>query len=148
MFLTLRPGDAAPVFRATTIDGREIALSELRGKVVLIDFWATWCAPCVAEIPTIKRALNKYGTNGEFVVVGVSLDSGADVVRRFVEQRKIPWPQIALGPAEQNEIAKKYNVVGIPATFLIDRDGKVAAVELRGAALDQELGKLLQKTEE
>lgn len=143
-YLVLRPGEAAPDFRAVTIDGKEIALSGLRGRVVLIDFWATWCVPCIAELPTIATALEQHGGDGEFVVVGISLDADADVVRRFVAEKSVSWPQIVLGPTGQNEIAKLYNVTGLPATYLIDRDGKIAASYVRGVALHRELGKLFQ----
>ncbi|MCH7813072.1 MAG: TlpA family protein disulfide reductase [Planctomycetes bacterium] len=142
-FLIISIGEQAPEFAATTLDGRPFKLSELRGKVVLLDFWATWCAPCIGEMPNLLRAVEEYGGSGDFVIVGVSLDSSESAVKQFQQRRKIPWTQIVLGPAEQNPAAKKYNVSGIPATFLIDRDGKVVAKDLHGPALRRELGKLL-----
>ena len=142
-FLTINVGDTAPVFTAATLDDSEFDLEDLRGKVVLVDFWATWCAPCVAEMPNIKKAYEEYGRDGEFVVVGVSLDKSPKLVSRFLKKQKIPWQQIVGGPAAKNPIAQKYNVSAIPATYLIDKNGRVVAKNLRGRALKRELRKLL-----
>ena len=147
-FLILRPGDKAPDFAATTLDGKPFKLSDLRGKVVLLDFWATWCTPCIAELPNLERAYEKFGKDGDFVVIGISLDSSDSAVQQFCEQRKIRWPQIVLGPAEQNPVAKRYNVSGIPATFLIGRDGKVVATDVHGRSLGRQLGSLLPQPEQ
>ena len=119
----------------TTIDGKELKLSDLRGKVVFIDFWATWCGPCIQELPVVKKTYDKYGKNGEFVVVGISLDESQDAVRNYVSNNELTWPQIVLGPAETNAVAKAYGVTGVPANFLIGRDGKVIATDLRGEFL-------------
>jgi peroxiredoxin len=137
--LGVKVAEVAPDFQATTLDGKAIKLSDLRGKVVLLDFWATWCGPCIAELPNVKQAYEKYGKGGAFEIVGISLDQDPEQVRRFVKSQQMPWPQIVLGPG--NPVAKQYNVTAIPATFLIDRDGKVIAKDLRGKDLDQELAK-------
>lgn len=128
------PGQLAPDFHATTLDGKDLTLSDLRGKVVLIDFWATWCGPCVAELPNVKKAWEKYGEKG-FVVVSISFDKRADTARAFAEKQGMKWPQVWVDNADKSDLAKLYNVSGIPATFLIGRDGKVAGVDLRGDAL-------------
>ena len=88
-FLGVRVGDQAPNFVATTLDGSPVTPGALRGKVVLLDFWATWCAPCIVELPNIKRMHERYGSDGEFVVVGISLDDSAGVVSDFVRKRDI-----------------------------------------------------------
>ena len=137
-------GDQAPEFAGTTIDDQEIKLSDLRGKVVLVDFWATWCGPCVAEMPNIRRVHEKYAEDGDFVVIGISLDKEGKVVQKFVKKKKIPWQQIVAGPAAENPFAQKYHVEGIPATFLIDGQGKVVAKDLRGRALRKEVRKALK----
>lgn len=142
-YLIIRVGETAPDFTATTLDGRPIKLDDLKGKIVLLDFWATWCAPCLAEMPNLKRAIDRYGKDGRFVVIGISLDDDAESVKRFVKQHGMGWAQVVLGPAEQNPVARKYNVSGVPAMFLIGPDGKVVAKDVRGRRLDTELSKLL-----
>ena len=147
-FLILRPGDEAPDFVATTLDGKPFKLSELRGKVVLIDFWATWCTQCIAELPNVKQAYEEFSKGGDFVVVGISLDDRDKSARQFCERNKVPWTQIVLGPAEQNPVAKQYNVSSIPATFLIGRDGKVVATDVRSWSLRHQLSSLLSPPKE
>ncbi len=143
-FTIINVGEPAPLFAGRGLDEQEIKLESLRGKVVLIDFWATWCAPCVAEMPNIRSVYEKYGKEGAFTVLGVSLDDDAKKVKRFVKKENVPWPHIVAGPAQSNEIAKKYFVEGIPATFLIDAEGKVIAKDLRGPALEQEVRRALR----
>ncbi|MBN1513117.1 MAG: TlpA family protein disulfide reductase [Phycisphaerae bacterium] len=143
-YLWIRLGDAAPDFTGTTLDGKSFKLSELKGKVVLLDFWATWCTPCLAEVPNIKKAVDRFGKDGRFVVVGISLDTSERSVKAMVERFGMNWPNLVLGPAEENPVAKRYGVSGIPAMFLIDADGKVVARDLRGEALQTELAKRLE----
>lgn len=141
--LIIRVGDEAPDFEAKTLAGQPIKLSDYRGKVVLLDFWATWCAPCLAELPNIERAYRRYGKEGQLVIIGVSLDFDGATVRRFLRRRKPSWPQLAVCPADENPVAKLYNVTNVPATFLIDGQGKVVAKDLRGRSLRKQLRKLL-----
>ena len=143
-FLIVSLGEAAPEFTGRTLDGKEVKLSDLRGKIVLLDFWATWCGPCIQEMPHVRRAYEKYAKKGDFVVIGISLDEDAGKVRGFVKQRKIGWPQIVGGPAKENAIAKAYFVEGIPASFLIDRDGKVVAKDVRGKDVLRKVRKVLR----
>lgn len=123
-----------------TLDGKELKISDLRGKVVLIDFWATWCAPCVAELPTLKRAHEKFADKG-LVIVGISFDEKAETARKFADKRGLSWPQAWVKGAEKSELAKLYGVEAVPATFLVSPSGKVVAKDLRGR-------KLLRKIEE
>ena len=143
-FLIVSLGETAPDFTATDLDGKPVKLSDLHGKVVLLDFWATWCGPCVMEMPQIRRAYEKLGKRGNFVVVGISLDDNPDKVRGFLKQRSFRWLQIVGGPAKENPIARSYHVEGIPANFLIDRDGKVVAKDLRGRDVLRKARKLLR----
>jgi peroxiredoxin len=143
-FLGVQVAEAAPDFSAKTVDGKDIKLSDFRGKVVLLDFWATWCGPCVAELPALKKAHKEFGKDGKFAVIGISLDEDQQKVRDFAEKHKILWPQIVLGPAKKNPVAKKYNVSGIPVMFLIDRDGTLRASDLTGANLESRLKALLR----
>lgn len=137
-------GMAAPDFEATTLDGQPFKLSELRGKVVLVDFWATWCAPCVAELPNLMKLYEEFG--GEhFAVVGISFDRDAATTRKFAGARGLRWPQIWAERADEGPIAGLYGVGGIPATFLIGADGKVLERDLRGEALKAAVGRAVRK---
>lgn len=142
-FLIINVGEQAPAFAVKTLDGKELKLSDLQGKVVLVDFWATWCAPCLQEMPNIKKSYDAYGKDGRFAVVGISLDGDEAMVKTFLKKWDAPWPHAVLGPADTNPVAKLYNVSQIPATFLIGPDGTVVAKDLRGGKLEKELKKLL-----
>jgi peroxiredoxin len=135
-------GKPAPAFVARDLSGKRIALDSYRGKYVLLDFWATWCAPCVAEVPRLQAAYARYHDAG-LEILGVSLDDTGAAVADFVKARKISWPQIHGGDAGSDLVAA-FGVTTIPATFLIDPEGKIVRLELRGAALDQALSKLIK----
>lgn len=152
----LRVGDRAPEFTGRTIDGQELSLSSLRGKVVLVDFWATWCQPCIRELPNVIEVYNKYKAKG-FEIVGVNLDGSAvdevkrgvnldhsaDEVKRFM--RKAPemsWPQLFDGQGFNGSIPQLYGVEAIPYAVLIDGEGTIQAVSLRGDALDRAVFKM------
>jgi peroxiredoxin len=127
-------GAAAPDFEATTLDGAKLKLSDLRGKVVLVDFWATWCAMCRAEMPALEKFYADRAAKG-FEVVAISIDDEASLVRRFLASRKLPWKVIALGPPKSNPLAQLFNVWGTPATFVLDRESKIVARNLLGEDL-------------
>ena len=116
-----RPPSLAPDFSLKTLEGQEIVLSKLKGKVLLIDFWATWCGPCRESIPHLVYLHNTYQSKG-FEVIGLSQDKGdAETVRRFVKSLQIPYP-IAIAP---EEISRSFGVSALPTAFLVDREGKV-----------------------
>jgi peroxiredoxin len=138
----LKPGAAFPEFAAKDLAGAPISVAKFRGKVVLIDFWATWCGPCVEELPNVLAAYAKYHDKG-FEIVGVSLDHEESALKAFLTERKMTWPQIYDGKGWRSELAQKYYVNSIPATYLLDRDGKIVAKNLRGAALEAQIGRLL-----
>ena len=135
-------GTPAPDFRAGDIAGNEISLSDYRGKVVLLDFWATWCAPCVEELPNVRRVYEKYGKNG-FEVIGISLDVDQIDLEAFLLRERIDWPQIFDGKGWENEISRLYGVQSIPSTFLLDRNGFIRHVGLRGSDLELSVAALL-----
>jgi len=111
----------APDFTLKTLDGQEIVLSQFRGKVVLLDFWATWCGPCRESTPHLIQLYKTHRESG-FELIGMSVDKGDDkVVRNFVQSMDIPYP-IVIAP---EEVVRKYRVTGIPTTFLIDKEGKI-----------------------
>jgi thiol-disulfide isomerase/thioredoxin len=128
-----------------TLDGKLVTLAELKGKVVLIDFWATWCGPCLAEMPNILANWEKYHEAG-FEVIAVSVDQDLDALRKFVSEQNLPWTVVADShPNNQNSMAARFGIQGIPAFILVDQQGKVAAVHCRGPRLEQELARLLDK---
>jgi len=135
-------GDTMDI-KFTSTDGEEIDLTTMKDKVVLVDFWATWCGPCVAEMPHVISTYEKYKEAG-FEVVGISLDSDKPALEKFVADKKMPWPQYFDGKGWDNDIAKEFGISGIPATFLIGKDGKIAGSNLRGSALEEAVAALLK----
>jgi len=111
----------APDFTLKTLEGQEITLSQLKGKVVLLDFWATWCGPCRESIPHLIQLYKNYRESG-FVLVGMNVDKGdVEVVHRFVKSMDIPYPIVIAS----DEVARNYRVTSIPTTFFIDKGGKI-----------------------
>jgi thiol-disulfide isomerase/thioredoxin len=125
------------------LDGKPFDQKALAGKVVLVDFWATWCGPCVAEIPNMLEQYEKYHAQG-FEVVGISLDEEKDKVDAFIAEHKIPWPIIYVGKGWQDPTAQFYGISGIPQLILIGRDGNVITLNARGKKLGDRLAELFK----
>ncbi|MEX2577891.1 MAG: TlpA disulfide reductase family protein [Verrucomicrobiales bacterium] len=129
-------------FAFTDLQGNEVDLAEMDDKVVLVDFWATWCAPCIAEMPNVIAAYNEYHEEG-FEIVGVSLDEDKAALEKFVTENDMPWPQYFDGKGFNNELAQRFGISQIPATFLVGQDGKIVASNLRGPELEAAVEKAL-----
>jgi thiol-disulfide isomerase/thioredoxin len=130
-----------------TITGDNFNLDEWKGKVVLVDFWATWCGPCVAAMQELKELYETHHDSG-FEIVGVSLDDKRQLLEEFLNTQEIPWPTLfdeTAGPnGEDHKLATYYDVSTIPTAFLVGRDGKVAAIDLFGEALGEAVVELLE----
>ena len=139
----VRAGTFAPDFTLPQVDGGLLQLSSYRGKVVLLDFWATWCEPCREEIPNFVKLQNQYGARG-LQIIGVSMDDGPDPVREFYRQFHMNYPVVMGTPAA----AEAYGgVLGLPIAFLIDRQGRIHAKHLGAtdpAVFETEVTTLLQ----
>jgi thiol-disulfide isomerase/thioredoxin len=147
----LEVGQKAPEIVQASVNGKEIRLSSLRGKMVLIDFWASWCAPCRRENPQIVEAYHKYKDesfkNGEgFTVFSVSMDMKRDAWINAIEKDQLEWPDHVCDlKGWFNEAAKLYHIKAVPFSYLIDGDGIVVAVNPRGDRLETELRKAKKK---
>jgi thiol-disulfide isomerase/thioredoxin/protocatechuate 3,4-dioxygenase beta subunit len=141
----LRVADEAPPFEVKTVDGAPLRLADFRGKYVLLDFWATWCGPCVGETPFLKATYKAFGANDRFAMISLSLDDDASAPKKFAGQNDVKWIQGFLGKWSDSKVTPLYGVEGIPSIFLLGPDGKIIARELRGEAIKEAVGKALGK---
>jgi peroxiredoxin len=117
--------------RFIALDGREVDLAKLKGKVVLIDFWSTECGPCIGELPALRAAYKKFHARG-FEVVAISLDDKETAFRRFIKDKDLPWPQHFDGKGWENKFALQYGIFAIPTTWLVDKLGNLRVTEASG----------------
>ncbi len=140
-----RVGKPAPGFEAQDLAGKAVRLESFKGKYVLVDFWATWCAPCIGELPRLQEAYGKYHGAG-FEILSVSLDETRTAVTDFVKVRKLPWPQLHNGTAGA-DLVDAFSVSSIPAAYLVDPEGKIIRLDLRGTTLETTLAQLMPTTQ-
>lgn len=136
-------GQPAPEISLESPEGKEIALSSFKGKIVLIDFWASWCGPCRKEMPNVVKAYAKFKNKG-FEIFGVSLDQDKARWIEAIEKDKITWPQVSDLKQWQSSVVRQYNIQGIPYTVLLDREGNILAKNLRGEELEKKLTEVLR----
>jgi tetratricopeptide (TPR) repeat protein len=134
----------APFFAVKSHTGEELTLERLRGKIVLLDFWASWCGPCRRDMPEVRKILKKYPRD-DFVMIGINLDSSRPSFEAYMKEEGISWQQYYDGLGWGNKIARLYGVFAIPHTVLIDQDGVIHATGLRGDELSDKIGELLSK---
>ncbi len=139
-------GATPPDFTQNDPDGKPISLSNFRGKYLLIDFWASWCAPCRAENPNVVKAYAKYHEKG-FEILGVSLDNerGRENWLNAIKKDGLAWTQVSDLKYWNNEVARKYGISSIPQNFLLDPTGKIVGKNLRGETLSKKLEEIFNK---
>jgi peroxiredoxin len=135
-------GVMAPDFTQNDPAGQPVSLSSLRGQYVLVDFWASWCAPCRQENPNVVNAYNAYKDKG-FTIIGVSLDQDKAAWEKAILDDKLTWTHVSDLKYFENAVAKTYGIRSIPASFLLDKEGRIIAKDLRGDALAIKLAELI-----
>ena len=128
-------GEMVPDFEATDLDGEPISFEAYRGKVLLVDFWAVWCGPCVAEMPNVKKVYETYKDKG-FDIIGISLDNDEQRLRDYLQENEISWRQVFSGKGWDSPVSRQYGIYSIPTMWLIDKDGKLISHKARGEKLE------------
>jgi thiol-disulfide isomerase/thioredoxin len=141
---TLVVGNPFPDFQEKDLDGKPLSVSRFKGKVLLVDFWATWCGPCRVELPNVIATYEKHHKNG-FEILGISLDQDEQAMKKFLASNKMTWPQYFDGLGWQTKLAGQYGVNSIPATYLLDAQGIIIARDLRGDDLEEAVAAALKK---
>lgn len=130
-------------FKVKDLNNKELTLSSYKGKIVLIDFWATWCGPCMKEMPNVIETYKKFHSQG-FEIIGISLDQDETKLKKVLKDKEMTWRQYFDGKGWGNLLAKKYGIQSIPATYLIGPDGKIIGVNLRKKSLERAVEKAVK----
>jgi peroxiredoxin len=141
---TLMEGSKFPDFQVKDLADKPLSIANYKGKVVLLDFWATWCPPCRAELPNVLKTYEAHHKDG-FEIIGISLDKDRDALTTFIKEKNMTWPQYFDGKYWKNELAVKFGVNSIPATYLLDGQGAIIGKDLRGESLEEAVTKALAK---
>jgi len=137
-------GKKAPNFSSLDLDNKVVRLSDYKGKYVLLEFWSSWCGPCISEMPFLVKAYDEYKNEG-FEIIGVSLDTNRDTWKRTIKEKNLSWTQISDLKGQQNEIAMLYCVRAIPRSFLINPEGVIIEINLRDYQLTKKLEEIFEK---
>ncbi len=137
-------GKKAIDFNGKDLNGNDLSLEKYRGNVILLDFWAVWCKPCIAEMPNVKQVYEKY-KDDNFQIIGISLDESRDKLVGYLEKEEITWPQFFDGNGWKNQVAEIYGIRAIPQMYLIDGEGVVRKSDVRGHALEPAVAELIQE---
>lgn len=137
-------GNEAKDFSVTLLGGKDFKLSAMKGKVVLVDFWATWCPPCRKEIPLMKKIYEHNKEKG-FEIIGVSLDEDEKILKSFIKEKKMDWKISYSGKGWYDDTVKLYNVSSIPSTWIIDKSGKLRYFDVHKEGLEKAIEDLINK---
>lgn len=137
-------GKKAIDFNVKDLNGNDLSLEQYRDNVILLDFWAVWCAPCIAEMPNVKQVYEKY-KDENFQIIGISLDQSRDKLVGYLEKEGITWPQVFDGNGWENRVAQMYGINAIPQMYLIDGDGVIRKSDVRGPALEPAVHHLVRE---